>query len=125
MACQDNQPVDYVANIFKRTYPRGFDIEVFSFEALKLADKNAKQKHQREHVTPYILESMKTKNYDNVEDTSFYRLTVDTQEDFVFISEIFEELRNKPLFDYDAVMQALKRRPELLDINRHILQKTV
>ncbi len=121
----DNQPVNYVANILKRTYPRGFDIEVFSFNALKQADKNAKQKHQREHVTPYIVESMKTKNYDNVEDASFCRLTVDTKEDFALISEIFEELRDKPLFDYDAVMQVLKKRPELLDINRHVLQKTI
>ena len=54
---------DYVSNIEKRTFPKGLDVEVFSFDALKIAYFNAKNKFDREHVTPYLLKK-KFKRYD-------------------------------------------------------------
>ncbi|TPB37181.1 acylneuraminate cytidylyltransferase, partial [Burkholderia pseudomallei] len=40
-----------------RTYPRGLDIEIFSFNLLKTAYLNANQNYEKEHVTPYIYEN--------------------------------------------------------------------
>ena len=43
---------DYASNVIKRTFPRGLDTEVFNFEVLEKAHKEAKERYQREHVTP-------------------------------------------------------------------------
>ena len=45
---------DYVSNTHPRTFPQGNEIEVFSFETLESAWKNAKKTSEKEHVTPYI-----------------------------------------------------------------------
>ena len=45
---------DYVSNTLEETYPDGLDVEVFSFDALEAAWKDAKLMSEREHVTPYI-----------------------------------------------------------------------
>src|SRR5690606_11978919 len=38
-AFRDRWPdIDYVSNVLERTYPRGMDVEVFSAEALRVAD---------------------------------------------------------------------------------------
>ena len=46
--------VEYASNVNPRTFPDGLDVEVFSINALKKADKNACEVFDREHVTPYI-----------------------------------------------------------------------
>ena len=45
---------DYCANNLLEHYPDGQDIEVFTFEALERAWKEADKQSEREHVTPYI-----------------------------------------------------------------------
>ena len=46
--------LDYASNTLEPTYPDGLDVEVFTFKALKNANKNAKNRYDTEHVTPYI-----------------------------------------------------------------------
>jgi spore coat polysaccharide biosynthesis protein SpsF (cytidylyltransferase family) len=82
--------VDYISNSIKPIYPDGFDVEVFTFDALKLAYKNAKKLSQKEHVTPYMRDS-KLLKIANVEKQPLYpnwRLTVDESSDFVVIQKI-------------------------------------
>jgi spore coat polysaccharide biosynthesis protein SpsF len=51
---------------------------------------------------------------------------VDSLEDFTLISKIFEELYPKdPAFSLGDVLALLDRRPELIEINRHIKPKPV
>jgi len=38
----------------KRTFPRGMDVSVFSFETLQEANQQASSRREREHVTPYM-----------------------------------------------------------------------
>jgi spore coat polysaccharide biosynthesis protein SpsF (cytidylyltransferase family) len=46
---------DYASNMHPvRTYPKGLDCEVFTSDLLVLAEKNATDKYDREHVTPWI-----------------------------------------------------------------------
>ena len=119
--------VDYLSNTIKRTYPRGYDIEIFTFSALEKSYINAKKEYEREHVTPYIYD--KTNNFlklpfENKDDYSEYRVTLDTIEDFIVIKNIFENLYYKnPYFKLNDVVQYLNDNLHIVDINKHIEQK--
>jgi spore coat polysaccharide biosynthesis protein SpsF len=46
---------DYASNVYPvRTYPRGLDTEVFTFDALEAAHKLTKRADDKEHVTPWM-----------------------------------------------------------------------
>ena len=49
-----NKVADYTSNALVRTYPHGLDVEVFNFNVLEKAYKNATKDYEKEHVTPYI-----------------------------------------------------------------------
>lgn len=119
--------IDYLSNTINRTYPRGYDIEIFTFSALEKSYINAKKEYEREHVTPYIYD--KTNNFlklsfENKDDYSEYRVTLDTIEDFIVIKNIFENLYYKnPYFKLNDVVQYLNNNLHIVDINKHIEQK--
>ena len=119
--------VEYLSNTIKRTYPRGYDIEIFTFSALEKSYINAEKEYEREHVTPYIYD--KTNNFlklsfENKDDYSEYRVTLDTIEDFIVIKNIFENLYYKnPYFKLNDVVQYLNNNLHIVDINKHIEQK--
>ncbi|MGS0973004.1 MAG: cytidylyltransferase domain-containing protein [Candidatus Izemoplasmataceae bacterium] len=108
-----------------RTFPRGLDTEVFSFEKLSEAFNKANETYQREHVTPYIYEnSRNVYYYKNKVDFSSYRLTLDTKEDFILISKIYNTFyKDSHNFYLRDIVQLLDSNPELLKINLHINQK--
>ncbi len=115
------------ANLNSRTYPRGLDIEIFSFDKLEEAFFNAKEKYQREHVTPYIYENtQKIYYYKNDVDYSMHRWTLDTEEDFELINKIYNNLyKGKHNFYLNEIVNLFKLKPELYDINSHIEQKKI
>jgi len=83
---------DYLSNVHPPCFPDGFDIEIFTFEALEKAYFQAKKKFEREHVTPFIWDNQnlfKINNYtlDKIENNLYekYRLTLDYLEDFILI----------------------------------------
>lgn len=110
-----------------RTFPRGLDIEIFSFNALENAYHNAHEPYHREHVTPYLYEKAEKIFYfkdDN--DYSHYRWTVDTEEDFQLISEIYHYLyEGTHNFYLKDVINLFDEHPELVTINAHIEQKKI
>lgn len=120
----------YLANKFDFVN-NGLDIEIFSKAVLYEVSQLTKDPIDREHVSLYIyehperfsfcrLETGLPEKYQNL------RLTVDTLEDFTLISKIFEELYPKdPAFSLGNVLALLDRRPELIEINRHIKPKPV
>jgi spore coat polysaccharide biosynthesis protein SpsF len=112
---------DYVSNTIQPTYPDGLDVEVFSFEALKIAWQEARLPSQREHVTPFIWqqpERFKVANYAGDKDLSELRWTVDEPEDLELVRMIYEELYPaNPDFSTADVLDLLQRRPELNRIN--------
>lgn len=124
-----NNDCDYCSNTLKQTYPRGLDTEVFSFEALERAWKEAKENYQREHVTPYLYENpekFKLLNVSNDDDLSHLRWTLDTPDDFKFISEIYKRLYNKEkMFYMEDILKVLDKEPELIEINKNIKQKEI
>jgi len=119
---------DYVSNTLTRSYPRGMDTEVFSYKVLEEAFINAKEKPEREHVTPYICwqpERYRLGNVSHHEDQSRHRWTVDQIEDFLLIENIIKALYpDKPHFNMTDVLDILKENPEWLKLNAEVEQKT-
>ncbi|NLJ17763.1 glycosyltransferase family protein [Globicatella sulfidifaciens] len=115
------------SDLLSRTYPRGLDTEIFSFEVLENAFNNAKEKYQREHVTPYIYEMTRhVFYYKNSVDYSKYRWTLDTDEDLKLITEIYRKLyRGKHNFYLSDVVGLFEKYPELNNINAHVEQKKI
>ncbi|ENK0555901.1 glycosyltransferase family protein [Clostridium botulinum] len=115
------------SDLSNRTYPRGLDVEVFSFEVLQDAFVNGKEKYQQEHVTPYIYENYKNiYYYKNDIDYSKYRWTLDTEEDWILVKEVYKELYNgKHDFYFRDIINLFCERPELSEINEHIEQKKI
>jgi spore coat polysaccharide biosynthesis protein SpsF len=117
--------VDYVSNTIKPTYPEGIDVEVFSFSALKIAWSEATSKFDREHVTSYIWRNPRKFKLMNIEnergDLSHMRWTLDTQQDFDFMQEVFARLYKKDeIFMMDAVLELLQKHPEISRLNEQI-----
>lgn len=112
-------------DLIQRTYPRGLDVEIFSLKALENAHSNAKEKYQREHVTPYIYEnSEKIYYYKNEEDYSKHRWTLDTKEDFELINIIYNNLYNGDHeFYFHDILNFINNNLELIKINENIEQK--
>ncbi len=49
------QGLDYTSNSFPvRTYPKGLDVEAFTFDCLEAAHLKANKPYDREHVTPWM-----------------------------------------------------------------------
>lgn len=119
---------DYASNIQVRTYPRGLDTEVMSFAALSRAWQGAQKKYEREHVTPFIFEhpaEFKLLSVACEKDYSAHRWTVDTEEDLQLVQAVYARLKDKPEFLWRDVLNVLEREPELLELNRSIMQKAV
>ena len=112
-------------DLSKRTFPRGLDAEVFSFEMLETAHLKAVETYQREHVTPYIYENAKSVfYYQNDVDYSKYRWTLDTEEDWLLISAIYQRLYHREHnFYFKDILSVMEENPELYNINKDIEQK--
>lgn len=115
--------LDYVSNTIKPTYPEGLDVEVFSFDALEKAWKEAKKPSEREHVTPYIRnhpEIFRLANVENSEDLSHLRCTLDYEEDLHFVREVYARLYHGQVFLIKDILALLHAEPELAQINQGI-----
>jgi spore coat polysaccharide biosynthesis protein SpsF len=117
---------DYLSNTIDQTYPLGMNIEIFSLEALKIANHNATTTYEREHVTPYIYfnkERFRIVNKKYQKNYSHIRLTIDEQDDFIMMKHIIENLY--PMYKYFSLEQILKfleDNPEILRINQNVKQ---
>jgi len=119
---------DYASNVFPRTYPRGLDTEVFSFDALDRAWREAREAHQREHVTPYLYEHpqiFKLASLSGAADYSRYRWTLDTREDLELLRAIYSRFDGRDDFSWKEVLRLMEREPELAELNSQVLQKSV
>jgi len=120
---------DYTSTSHVRTFPMGIEAEVFNYEVLKKVFNCASKKYEREHVTPYIYENPKLFKITFLEASGKLkrpdlRLTIDTHEDFRLIKEIFNGLyKDGKLFNSYDVIDFIDNNPELLLINKMVIQK--
>ena len=119
---------DYASNALRRTYPRGLDTEVMTWDALACAGQHARAPYQRAHVTPYIYEHPELFRILSVTDSrdhSGQRWTLDTAEDLEFLSAVYERLGDVDDFTWENVLAIVEREPQLLEINGAIMQKAL
>lgn len=118
---------DYMSNTLKRTFPRGLDAEIFTFNALASAYKGATKQYEKEHVTPYIYQhkdKYALADFTDKQDNSEFRITLDTAEDYELIKAIYERIYPKnPDFSLKDVIELLKTEKDLTLLNRDIKQK--
>ena len=121
------QQADYCANVVRRTYPRGLDVEAFSFAALETAWQADARPDWREHVTQFIVQNpdrFALTNLSSDDDHSDLRWTVDTPEDFELMGKIYGHFGHDE-FSWREVLALLAEHPHWSEINRHIEQKKV
>lgn len=114
---------DYTSNVLEESFPDGLDIEVFTYNSLEIAWKNAKLLSEREHVTPFIRNSnnFKKSNLKSDIDLSKKRWTLDNKEDYDFLKIIFDNLYYKNQnFNINDILDFIDKNPEIENINSSI-----
>ena len=112
---------DYISNNKPKTFPYGLDVEVFSFNALENAWKNAQLPSEREHVTSFIYKNLDKFHIHNIEfrdDFSKLRLTIDRINDFKLIQIIVGKIKSRPILIKD-ILEIYKKEPKLFEINQN------
>ena len=121
-----DNPNIYLSNCLQRTFPRGLDFEIFSFQLLEEAFKKAQRPAELEHVTPYINQNcsgqVSFKHIMLNQDKSHYRITLDTLEDFNLLKVLIEQYEAHLLPAAD-IIKILDEHPELVRINQQVEQK--
>ena len=118
--------VDYMTTSIARTLPRGLDVEVVRTPVLRSIDALATE-HHRTHVTSYIYTH--ADDFDVIgltmqPDLSHLRLTLDTEDDWKLIEAIVAQFGDEPV-SVRALADWLAGRPDLIELNAHVLQKAL
>ena len=126
---EEEPDADY---IFIEDYPRGLgDIELISSKALKTSfeETNPDQTYYREHVMTYITDNPSKFNI-HIEKAPLdmqkdYRLCIDESDDFEVVRKVYENFLPNLNFNSEDIIQFLDENPEIVEINKHVKQKTV
>jgi len=116
--------LDYLNNTYPPTFPDGLDIEVFTFKALKKTYQLAKDKYDKEHVTPFMQNSkiFKKFNIKSKIDFSKIRLTVDEKEDIDVIELILNYFNPKINFNLGDIINLYNKKPNIFKKNSKIIR---
>jgi spore coat polysaccharide biosynthesis protein SpsF len=117
---------DYLTTSIAHTLPRGLDVEMVRTPVLRQIDALATD-HHRVHVTSYIYTH--AEDFDVIgltlqPDLSHLRLTLDTEDDWKLIEAIVGHFGDDPI-DIKTLAAWLGTRPDLIELNAHVLQKAL
>ncbi|TCT14036.1 spore coat polysaccharide biosynthesis protein SpsF [Natranaerovirga pectinivora] len=134
----DPDIVDYVASYYKmhcyeyvrldvpNSFIRGFDVEIFSREALLKTYELSSQDKHKEHVTLFMYNNPQYFNLGTIKGNDFYskdyRLCVDTAEDFKLVEIIFSKFNNIFVSSREVV-QFLDSNLNIAKMNQNVIQK--
>jgi spore coat polysaccharide biosynthesis protein SpsF len=99
-----------------------------TLEALERAWRDAGEPYQRAHVTPYIYQhpdAFTVLPVTGDADYSAHRWTLDTPEDLAFLRAIYARVEDRRNFGWRDVLRIIDHKPELMEMNRMVLQKAV
>lgn len=120
---------DYASNILTRTYPRGLDVEVFSFSALEKAFKKSTSMRDKEHVTAFMYNNQSQFSCVNSQAPAGLhrpdlRITLDTRQDYALLCALYDYLyQDKKFFTAGDIIRLFNKKPWLSLINEEIVQK--
>ena len=113
---------DYVSNSHVRSYPDGFDIQVFSTELLDDVSKKTNYEYDRENVSSYFTEQMNLIYMGSLQAKELFwpdlRVTLDDKGDYLLLKNIITTLHKLHGYNFKAidVVNYLKESPKLLDL---------
>ncbi len=113
---------DYTHAQDGRTFPKGLDVEVCHTAVLRALEREAVGE-DREHVTRFIYTHPERYRIHAIrrEPPLRYRWTVDTPEDFAFVTSVYEDLYpTNPAFGTDDILAWQARHPERVLVNTEI-----
>jgi spore coat polysaccharide biosynthesis protein SpsF len=123
---------DYISNTLNNSFPMGLRVQVFPTKLLRDIYNTVDDSAVNEHVSPYFYENPDIFKIENVNAPSQInrpdiRLTVDTEEDFQFVSNIYKEIIFKDLYPNFKTTEVLKIIDEnkLPLINKNVLSKPI
>ena len=105
------EKLDYLCTSPK-TFPDGFDVEIFSFNVLKYSINKANKDYDLEHVTSFVRRNknrfrFKELNFrsDLYYDNSFLKLSLDTKENLNKIREVFSYFKPNIFFSIKDIFK--------------------
>lgn len=117
---------DYVSNVMKRTWPDGFDIQVYTKKALDLILENTESAIRKNAGWNFVeyKEFFKVDNWEAPWAMRYpdWGLTFDTSEDYKLIKEIYSCFGHNN-FSAEELVKFLLLNPELLEINKSVKRK--
>lgn len=120
---------DYASNVVERSFPDGFDTQVFSVQSLEKVSRLTDDPIDRVHVSCYFYnhpQKFKLANLIADQDSTWpdLRLTIDEPADYQLLKLIDEKLQDsKGMFSANEVISLLKQEPDLIEINKHVRAK--
>ena len=107
-------------------FPDGLDVEIFRYEALARAWREAELKSEREHVGPFLgkhPELFKLGGLHLFEGLSHHRWTVDEPRDYMLLQAIYDRLDHPDrVFLTNDILSLMDREPGLMEINSGIIR---
>lgn len=122
---------DYVATGIDGRFPRGFDVEAMQRHTLLTAAVEAKDRLEREHVTPFIVRRPERFDIAPVQCPTWaqrpdLRITLDEPADLELLRAVVHEMRTNPeQLDGESLIGLLESRPDLVAINAHVTHNIV
>jgi spore coat polysaccharide biosynthesis protein SpsF len=122
----DPDTLDYLSTGLPHTLAHGFDVEVFTADALRRAATVATGV-DRVHVTSYLYAHPDQFRLDGATFTppcTDLRVTLDEPDDAALLDAVVAELGDGP-HSWRTVVALLRARPDLVAINEHVHQKAI
>ncbi|MFD1685885.1 cytidylyltransferase domain-containing protein [Halobellus litoreus] len=126
---------EYVSARSEQTFPHGLRVGAFTFDSFRTVKEESTESRHREHVTPYYYENPDKFNlydilsdevfdYENLQNRTDLRLTLDESNDYELLRRIYDEV------DYDRIIDLLDAvryidKNDLSEINQHVEQKKI
>ena len=112
MAEFEFQELEYLSNLNPPTFPDGLDVEIISTQAFLDYSNTALTDQDLEHVTIGMRQrpgQIRIRNFENAQDFSKMRWTVDYEEDLAFIREVFKFFSTNELgFKMEDILRAIE-----------------
>jgi spore coat polysaccharide biosynthesis protein SpsF len=124
---------EYVSNTIQRTFPRGLDVEAFSYESFLDVVSAATTQSEREHVTVYYhknpeefdataVMSDEVFNDPQYLDRIDLRLTLDEAADYRLLKRLYDEIEYDYILPIREVIEYIDAK-ELAELNETVRQK--
>lgn len=112
VALHEEAEADYTCNVLPRSYPKGLDVEVLSARALRMAELEATEASDREHVTPFVYrrpERFRLANLHSGQNLGEEWWTVDTAADLTRLREIVAMVPDPLTASWNRILSVVGR----------------